>query len=92
MALELFVAVLLAGWPRSRSLTLAWIVGVIAMLTAVEGTAVRIAAGSGTAHTDPADLASYDGRINLAAGVGVLIAAICGWRPRPRTGKPAPRS
>lgn len=53
------------------------------------GHAARIAAGRSTAHTDPAAWAS---RINLAAVVGVLIKAICGRRPRPRAGNPAPRS
>jgi hypothetical protein len=92
MALELLVAAMSAGWPRSRSLTLAWIVGAVATLTAVEGSAVRTAPDSSTVHTDPSAWASYASRINIAAGVGVLIAAICGWRPRPRPGNPAPRS
>ena len=53
---------------------------------------MRIAAGSSAVHTDPSAWASYASRINIAAVVGVLIAAICVWRPRPRTGNPAPLS
>ncbi|MEJ3741822.1 hypothetical protein WEI85_00770 [Actinomycetes bacterium KLBMP 9797] len=91
MAVEVLVAALLAGWPKLRNVAVAWIVAVFATLTAVVGTVVWAVLGPSTAHADPSAWASQVGRIIIAAGIGLLIAAICGWRPQRRAGAAAPR-
>jgi hypothetical protein len=92
MGLAPLVAALLVGWPRSGRLALAWSVGTVATLTAVVDSAVWIAAGTSTAHTDPSTWASHTSRIIIAAVVGVVDCGNLRLPPCLRTGDPAPRS